>query len=616
MASVSISGKSQKSIGRGGKGVKVSSKGSISASGKGLRVGSSASASVDTGMTRSSVDVKLGVATGKESFSGYGARAGIGGKINLKGKSSLRLGGRVWLGGRGKSVGGSIDLKIDFGQDLPEPTPTPTPTPSPDPDPIAYPIPMGKYAVIRLNDPVNEPWDEEDLAWDTEQKMNPIYNPANPRPEAVFHSVQEMFESYILGGISLTVNDIGILKKTGWGYVQNQGRGEIIGHFYIYRSDANVHIQNGTEWGLWFTDNQGNEIYAQNRFRDSISYPRVFGYHWYSYLGAGIELIPLDIPVVIPEFKNKERSIPKMTDCDCCKMIEEIYDVIRPDKFVFKLPESFRTIDGNEPKNKDIDDYPEAFGYLLDRIDELIGQFNIDIEIEDTDPVTQGNQTAKISIGNISEGIAEIIGLIYGLGMSQKIGTEASVKSLITLGMVQRTITEIDAVTEEIFDHLEIPMKEVEREIDLEFTPGVKNFDAFFKPSKERVKVPERLEGKNTPTLQDQMEVLLQAATIIKSRGFKKIDPYKDIGAQVMGNLASGLIDRYVLKNSPDNPDAPPDSTKKSDFDDFIKDVEENFKDYEKPGEIDLEKSDNPKIVKLNKPVPTPAPKPNPPTGN
>ncbi|MGL5132411.1 MAG: hypothetical protein ACRC78_07780, partial [Planktothrix sp.] len=280
-------------------------------------------------------------------------------------------------------------------------------------------------------------------------------------------------------------------------------------------------------------------------------------------------------------------------------------------RFPFKLPESLRNVNDTEPQEIDIDDYPEAFGYLIDRIDELVGQFNIDIEIEDTDPVTKGNQKAKISIGNISEGIAEIIGLIYGLGMSQKIGTEASVKSLITLGMVQRTITEIDAVTEEIFDHLEIPMKEVEREIDLEFSPGVKNFDAFFKPSKERVKVPERLQGKNAPTLQDQLDILIQAATIIKSRGFRKVNPYQDIGAQVVGNLASGLLDKYVLNNSPDDPNKPPDPDKKSDFDEFIDDVQENFKKYEKPGEVDLEKSDNPKIIKLEKPAPSPpTPKP------
>lgn len=323
------------------------------------------------------------------------------------------------------------------------------------------------------------------------------------------------------------------------------------------------------------------------------------------------------IPVTLGE--EQRRPIPSGRDMnECCdasiSLMRKIAKVLGCSddnkRFPFQLPESFRNIEGNEPKQTDIDDYPEAFGYLLDRIDELIGQFNIDIEIEDTDPTTKGNQTAKISIGNISEGIAEIIGLIYGLGMSQKIGTEASVKSLITLGMIQRTITEIDAVTEEIFDHLEIPMKEVEREIDLEFTPGVKNFDAFFKPSKERVKVPERLNGKNAPTLQDQMDILIQAATIIKSRGFKKVNPYQDIGAQVMGNLASGLLDKYVLKNSED-PNAPENpESKKKEWDEFIEDVEENFRDYEKPGEIDLEKSDNPKIIKLNKPTPTPAPKP------
>ncbi|HET8686446.1 MAG TPA: hypothetical protein VFM18_07250, partial [Methanosarcina sp.] len=274
---------------------------------------------------------------------------------------------------------------------------------------------------------------------------------------------------------------------------------------------------------------------------------------------------------------------------DCCRITRRIAKVLGADKFPFDLPESFRNVNGKEPKQIKIDDYAESFGYLLDRLDELIGQFDVAIDVEDTDPTTQGNQTAKVRIGNVAEGIAEIIGLIYGVGMNTKIASEGTVKALVGISLIQKVMTEIDASIEEIVDHLEIPIKETEREIPLQITPESQNIDAFLKDSKFKVKVIERLEGKKHPTIQDQLDILLQAATIIKARGFKKLDHRIDIGQQLMDELSNQLRNSDALKHKKDGT-----------FDDFIETVQDNFRNYKSSDNVvDTEKDDNPKIIKM-----------------
>jgi hypothetical protein len=384
-------------------------------------------------------------------------------------------------------MGNIVNQQTRQSDDCTEPEPTPTPTPSPKPDPITYPLPMGKYAVIRLNDPPNEPWDEEDLAWDTYLKTTPTSGYYNPG--AVFNTVQEMFEQYMLINSFFSQTDIGILKKTGWGYVQNQGKGEAIGYFYIYRSDANVHIQNGSKWGLWFTDNQGNEIYAHNRFRDSISYPRTWGYNWYSYLGAGIELIPLDIPVVIPKFKQTGRSIPKVTEqCDC-ELLEDIYDMLGGDKFRddgLEIPNHL-FIPGGTGETKALT-YNALLNLMFRTLDHrTVGE--VEVSIKDNNIMKEGDQGLTMKLVNATAATGKIL----ELSQKQDSDLTAVLNLLMRLSWISVQILKVvnigSEATKTIVSFFAIPVKEKVINVDIPVDPslgGKIGFDPK-KPSEDQL---------------------------------------------------------------------------------------------------------------------------------
>lgn len=73
--------------------------------------------------------------------------------------------------------------------------------------------------------------------------------------------------------------------------------------------------------------------------------------------------------------------------------------------------------------------YSELFAWYIKQFDALLGEFPITIEIEDSDPLQQGNQTKKIELPNISEALAEL----FGLAVSGSTNADLSINFLMRL---------------------------------------------------------------------------------------------------------------------------------------------------------------------------------------
>jgi hypothetical protein len=67
--------------------------------------------------------------------------------------------------------------------------------------------------------------------------------------------------------------------------------------------------------------------------------------------------------------------------------------------------------------------------WMIEQLDTLIGQFPIEIEIEDTDPSKPENQSKKVELFNISEALAEI----YALAISGATNADLSINFLMRL---------------------------------------------------------------------------------------------------------------------------------------------------------------------------------------
>jgi hypothetical protein len=63
----------------------------------------------------------------------------------------------------------------------------------------------------------------------------------------------------------------------------------------------------------------------------------------------------------------------------------------------------------------------EYLFWLTKQLDALVGEFPIDIEVKDADPIKGGDQPLKIRIPNIAEAIAEIYGLTFKSSVNQEV---------------------------------------------------------------------------------------------------------------------------------------------------------------------------------------------------
>lgn len=67
--------------------------------------------------------------------------------------------------------------------------------------------------------------------------------------------------------------------------------------------------------------------------------------------------------------------------------------------------------------------------WFIRQFDMLVGQFPIEIEIEDTDPATKGNQTKKVELPNLSEALAEL----YGVALTGSTNADLAINFLMRL---------------------------------------------------------------------------------------------------------------------------------------------------------------------------------------
>ncbi|MDX2254680.1 MAG: hypothetical protein NW214_04110 [Pseudanabaenaceae cyanobacterium bins.39] len=71
----------------------------------------------------------------------------------------------------------------------------------------------------------------------------------------------------------------------------------------------------------------------------------------------------------------------------------------------------------------------EFLAWLTYQIDALVGQFPIEIEVKDIDPLKEGDQKKSISLPNVAEAIAEI----YGLTIKNAVNQEVELNMLLRL---------------------------------------------------------------------------------------------------------------------------------------------------------------------------------------
>lgn len=264
--------------------------------------------------------------------------------------------------------------------------------------------------------------------------------------------------------------------------------------------------------------------------------------------------------------------------------LEKLSDIIGVDEYPASLPTSLISKDegwlGNliPNPNVSIPNLTRLLSWYIERFDEIMGQFEIPIEIKDADPTRPGNQTVGIKVDNIAEGIAESMGLLLQIAYNTEALVNINTRTLLETGgdKVQnfKTYMLLEALTE----YMGFKFKEIEKKVALTFKPGESDLSKLLKEYEQPVIVADFDEKTD---FQADLRKLMEAAAIIKARYFRKLDSNaapEDIKNAILSILKQ---QQAVGKKVNDNEEDPSGNNS---FDQFRNQVEEGF--INEPGAV------------------------------
>lgn len=254
--------------------------------------------------------------------------------------------------------------------------------------------------------------------------------------------------------------------------------------------------------------------------------------------------------------------------------IQAIADAIGVGEYPASLPSSLISKDqgwlGNlvPGQNVQIPNLTKLISWFIERFDEIMGQFEIPIQIKDSDPTTPGDQPKGLKIQNVAEGIAEATGLLLQIAYNSEALININTRTLLETGGDKIQNFKTYMLLEALSEYVGFKINEVEKTVSLTFKPGEKELTNLLKEHQQKVIVADFDEKTD---FQAVLMKLMEAASIIKARYFRKIDINGNATEQILNVLKQS---QSLGKKVNDNESDPQGNNS---FDQFRNQVEEGF---------------------------------------
>ena len=214
--------------------------------------------------------------------------------------------------------------------------------------------------------------------------------------------------------------------------------------------------------------------------------------------------------------------------------------------------------DDEEPKK--ISTLSDYLAWFIQQFDILLGQFPVEIEIEDADPLKKGNQKKTIELANLSESIGEL----YGLATIGATNADLAINFLVRLAAEMVSTKSATLITQDYAkanaSFLGYEGKAVEREIEFAFNPlkaeTMEGFEEFLANSKAKIV---GWEETDKASMVDYMQKLMFSASIIKAAFFRNSKQLSVIEKELESLFEQGKDDKawqefIALMNDPASP--------------------------------------------------------------
>lgn len=215
------------------------------------------------------------------------------------------------------------------------------------------------------------------------------------------------------------------------------------------------------------------------------------------------------------------------------EMLRAIYNRLGVEDYPVELPAS---LFDNSEEEIEVESNAQYLTWLVQQMDGLVGQFPIELEIEDIDSLAEGNQRQKIKLPNLAELLAELYTLALKLNFDNGVTTEflTRLSSEVISTKVAATVAQEYAKANASF--LGYEGNPVNRNIDLNFNPDLAEMDnirQLFRSSRKKYK---GWKNESRETVLDYLQKAQFIHGILKEtffRGFDRLDDLQEELGQV-----------------------------------------------------------------------------------
>jgi hypothetical protein len=243
----------------------------------------------------------------------------------------------------------------------------------------------------------------------------------------------------------------------------------------------------------------------------------------------------------------------------------QISKCVAPALGVKQLPWNLPGNMGDGEGSETVDNYAELQIYILKQLSQMLGQTKIKIKVKDSDLVAEGNQTKELEFENVSEAMAELLGLALTNQSIASAGLNASLTGVIQSGMAFTTAAVVDKHIEEIVEFLGFSQKRSAFQVPLPYTPGGTTPEEILKDTVVNLRYYENVDRR---TFQSHAVIMEQAAAIIRAAFYERIGSEFTGVSDVKEKITTAAEQAF------------------GDFDTFLEDVEQGFTGA--PGATDI----------------------------
>lgn len=159
------------------------------------------------------------------------------------------------------------------------------------------------------------------------------------------------------------------------------------------------------------------------------------------------------------------------------KIVKENKEAIGVEDLPANLPASFLKLDGKESGQVDKPNLIQILGWYFERFDEVLGQFEIEVEIEDADATQEGNQERIVKLPNVAESLAEITMMLLSLMYNSDLTVNLATSGMIEAGQTKIEAYKVHEMVETIVDYLGYQVDYENEKVPLSYTPGKESFE-------------------------------------------------------------------------------------------------------------------------------------------